>query len=71
MAEFKKEIERLTERIAAERQRIRSQTLRPAPQLQRAEPGNALSVALSKLAWPVSQYAPEQGRGSARGLRNR
>ncbi|MGB6659934.1 MAG: hypothetical protein WBE90_12770 [Xanthobacteraceae bacterium] len=52
MAEFKKEIERLTERIAAERQRIRSQTLRPAPQLQRAEPSNALSVALSKLAWP-------------------
>jgi hypothetical protein len=66
MAEFKKEIERLTERIAAERWRI-SQAQRLAPKLQRGETGNALS----KLAGPVSQYAPRQGRGSARGLRIR
>ena len=71
MAEFKKEIERLTERIAAERQRIRSQTQRPAPNLQRGETGSALSImAANILAAPVSQYAP-QGRGSARGLRIR
>jgi hypothetical protein len=66
MAEFKKEIERLTERIAAERWRI-SQAQRLAPKLQRGERGNALS----KLGGPVSQYAPRQGRGSARGLRIR
>ena len=32
MVEFKKEIERLTQRIAAERQHIRSQARRQAPQ---------------------------------------
>jgi hypothetical protein len=66
MAKFKKEIERLTERIAAERWRI-SQAQRLAPKLQRGELGNALNI----LAGPVSQYAPRQGRGSARGLRIR
>ena len=64
MAEFKKEIERLTERIAAERQRIRSQAQRRAPKRQRGQRGNALNI----LAAPVSQYAPRPGRGSARGL---
>jgi hypothetical protein len=34
MAEFKKEIERLTKRIAAERRRVQSQAQRPAPNLQ-------------------------------------
>jgi hypothetical protein len=67
MAEYKKQIERLTERIAGERQRIRSRAQRPAPKLQSGEPGNALS----KLGGPVSQYAPRQGLGSARGLRIR
>jgi hypothetical protein len=67
MAEFKKEIERLTERIAAERRRVRSRGQTLASKLQRGELGNALNV----LAGPVSQYAPRQGRGSARGLRIR
>ena len=67
MAGFKEELERLTERIAAERQRIRSLAQRPAPKLQRGQRGNALNI----LAGPVSQYAPRQGRGSARGLRIR
>ena len=40
MAEFKEEPERLTERIAAARRRIRSQAQRPAPRLQRGETGN-------------------------------
>jgi hypothetical protein len=44
MAEFKKELERLTQRIAAERQRIRSQAQEPAPQLQRGETGNAQNI---------------------------
>jgi hypothetical protein len=41
MAEFKKEIERLTERIAAERRRMQSQAQRPAPNLQT---GNAQNI---------------------------
>ena len=41
MGEFKEELEQLTERIAAERQRILSQAQRPGPKLQMGETGNA------------------------------
>jgi hypothetical protein len=44
MAEFKEELEQLTERIAAERRRIRSEAQRTAPQLQRGETGNAQNI---------------------------
>ena len=67
MAEYKEQIERLTERIAALRQSIRSQAPRHVPQLQRDEPSNAQNI----LAAPVSQYAPRQERGSVRGFRIR
>lgn len=48
MAGFKEELERLTERIAAERQRIRSVAQRPAPKLQRGEPGNAQDISAAQ-----------------------
>jgi hypothetical protein len=48
MAGFKEELERLTERIAAERQRIRSLAQRPAPKLQKGEPGNAQNISATQ-----------------------
>jgi hypothetical protein len=45
MAEFKKEIERLTERIAAERRRIQSQAQRPAPNFQNILAARRLALA--------------------------
>jgi len=47
MAEFKKEIERLTEQIAAERWRV-SQAQRLAPKLQRGERGNAQNISAAQ-----------------------
>jgi hypothetical protein len=53
MAEFKQELERLTEQIAAERQRIRSQAQKPAPKLQRGEPGNAQNISAAERRAPT------------------
>jgi hypothetical protein len=53
MAGFKEELERLTERIAAERQRIRSLAQRPAPKLQRGEPGNTQSISATQRGAPA------------------
>jgi ribosomal protein L27 len=47
MAEFKKEIERLTERIAAERWRI-SQAQRLAPKLQRGETVSTQNISVAQ-----------------------
>jgi hypothetical protein len=58
MAEFKQELERLTEQIAAERQRIRSQAQKPAPN-QRCEPGNAQNISAAQRRAPaVMRNAP-------------
>jgi hypothetical protein len=56
MAEFKQELERLTEQIAAERQRIRSQAQKPAPalNLQRCEPGNAQNISAAQRRAPAA-----------------
>jgi hypothetical protein len=54
MAEFKRELERLTEQIAAERQRIRSQAQKPAPKLQRCEPGNAQNLSAAQRGAPAA-----------------
>jgi hypothetical protein len=56
MAEFKKEIERLTERIAAERRRIQSQ----ATKLERGEMGSAQNILAAQ------QRAPAAVRGGPR-----
>jgi hypothetical protein len=48
MAEFKEELERLTQRIAAERQRIRGQAQKPAPRLQSSEPGNPQNISAAQ-----------------------
>jgi hypothetical protein len=55
MAEFKEELKRLTERIATERQRIRSQAQRPAPQLQRGETGNAQNILTAQRRAPAAR----------------
>lgn len=55
MAEFKEELKRLTERIAAERQRIRSQAQRPAPQLQSGETGNAQNILTAQCRAPAAR----------------
>ena len=54
MAGFKEELERLTERIAAERQRIRSQAQKPALNLQRCEPGNAQNISAAQRRAPAA-----------------
>lgn len=54
MAEFKKEIERLTERIAAERRRIQSRAQKPAPNLQRGETGNAQNILAAQRLTPAA-----------------
>jgi hypothetical protein len=48
MAEFKEELERLTERIAAERRRILSQAQSPAPKFQAGEKGNAENISAAQ-----------------------
>jgi hypothetical protein len=53
MAGFKEELERLTERIAAERQRIRSLARRPAPKLRMGEPGNAQNISATQRGAPA------------------
>jgi hypothetical protein len=62
MAGFKEELERLTERIAAERQRIRSLAQRPAPKLQKGEPGNAPNISATQRGAPavMRNDAPER-----------
>ena len=48
MAKFKEELERLTERIAAERRRVHSQAQRSAPELQRGETGKAQNILVAQ-----------------------
>ena len=48
MAEFKEQLERLTERIAAERRRILSQAQSPAPKLQGGETGNTENISAAQ-----------------------
>lgn len=45
MAEFKKDIERLTERIVAERRRMQSEAQRPASKLQNIGAAQRLALA--------------------------
>jgi hypothetical protein len=62
MAEFKKELERLTERIAAERQRIRNQAQRPVPQLQKGETGNAQNILAAQQRAPAATHNASRAR---------
>jgi hypothetical protein len=62
MAEFKKEIERLTERIAAERRRVQSQAQRPAPNLQT---GNAQNILAAQRLAPAAMRNSSRARFSS------
>jgi hypothetical protein len=63
MAELKEELERLTERIAAERRRIRSQAQRPAPRLQRGETGK-FEIYWQRSAAPLPECVMAHARAS-------
>ena len=66
MAEFKEELERLTERIAAERRRIHSQAQRPAPELQRGETGNAQNILVAQRRAPAARRNGSRASGTSK-----